>query len=75
MLFKERVRQLSRTLRSQIEPVADEPFDCRLLDRAIVLLHVLQEVAAVVLVDSAALIGDENGALTLERHSQKLYSE
>jgi hypothetical protein len=49
-------------------PVADEALDRGLLDGAVVLLHVLEEIAAVFLVGGAALIGDEDSALTLERH-------
>jgi hypothetical protein len=50
-------------------PVANEPFDRRLFHGAVVLFHVLQEVAAVIFISGAALIGNENGALTLKRHS------
>jgi hypothetical protein len=49
-------------------PVANEPLHRGLLDGAIILFHVLQEVAAVLFIGSAALIRDENSALTLKRH-------
>ena len=49
-------------------PVADEALDRGLLDGAVVLLHVLEEITTVFFVGGAALIGDEDGALTLERH-------
>lgn len=53
-------------------PVANEPFDRSLFHGAVVLFHILQEVAAVVFIGGAALIGNENGALTLKRHSSVL---